>query len=181
LSAGAATQDDPGGVVNARFSQWNQMFSFRYAYWVREHISVGMQVSSVGLEIETNVGTEVRSQVLALGSVMLEARRYLASKPPRSAVRPYLSGAVGAYIGDSDETTVGTTVIVESGSQGAFAGQVGGGIDVPLGRHVLVGAKAAYNLVSDFERPIGGRSNFSGFEMSVGINWIFGKGFYTRS
>jgi hypothetical protein len=157
------------------------MQSFRYAYWVREDVSVGMQISALGMNIETVIGSQVSSEVIALGSVMLEVRRYLASNPPRSPVRPFVSGAIGALIGSTDGTTTGPGVIVESGSQGAFAGQIGGGIDVPLGRHVLVGAKAAYNLFSDFERPIGGRTNFSGFEMSVGINVLFGKGFQTRS
>jgi hypothetical protein len=59
---------------------------------------------------------------------------------------------------------------------GAFAGQLGGGVDIQLGRHFMLDTKAVYNLASDFREPLGGRKNYSGFEFSVGLNFLFGKG-----
>ena len=79
-------------------------------------------------------------------------------------------------MGTTSRETVGTQVVVETGVETAFGGRLGGGTDVLLGRHFMVNASAGYNLVSDFSEPVGGRDNYSGFEMRVGVSWSFGWG-----
>jgi hypothetical protein len=40
-----------------------------------------------------------------------------------------------------------------------------------------IGVNAGYNWMADFSRPIGGRDNYSGFQVAVGIGFLFGKGY----
>ena len=60
---------------------------------------------------------------------------------------------------------------------GAF---LGGGVDFHLGRNFSMGVTTGYNWVGDFETPIGGRSNYSGFELSLSFGWVFGRGTAAR-
>jgi hypothetical protein len=94
-------------------------------------------------------------------------------------MKPALVVSVGPVIGG----TGGTEVYVNGGSVfnggrsevtiGAF---LGGGVDFHLGRNFSMGFTTGYNWVGDFEFPIAGRSNYSGFELSLNFGWVFGKG-----
>ena len=57
-----------------------------------------------------------------------------------------------------------------------FGGQLGGGLDVQMGRHFMVGIQGGFNLMNDFSEPLAGRKNYSGLELSIGASWLFGKG-----
>ena len=50
-----------------------------------------------------------------------------------------------------------------------------------MGRHFMVGIQGGFNLMSDFNEPLAGRKNFSGFELSIGASWLFGKGVKAHS
>ena len=39
---------------------------------------------------------------------------------------------------------------------------------------------AGYNWMADFDQPVGGRRNYSGFGMSVGLGVLFGRGTAAR-
>jgi len=85
--------------------------------------------------------------------------------------------AVGPFVGQQEKTEEGVFgVIVESRSLTVFGGQVGAGVDFILSRHFMLGVGLGYNLMADFDEPIGGSKNYSGPEFSVGLSFLFGKG-----
>jgi len=43
-------------------------------------------------------------------------------------------------------------------------------------RKIFLGANLGYNLMSDFDRTIGGSDNYSGPEFSVGLSFLFDHG-----
>ncbi|MCP4600285.1 MAG: hypothetical protein GY847_07095, partial [Proteobacteria bacterium] len=58
----------------------------------------------------------------------------------------------------------------------AFGGQLAAGLDFVTGRNFMMSAGFGWNLMSDFNEPIGGSKNYSGPEFSFGFSWLFGKG-----
>jgi caspase domain-containing protein len=87
------------------------------------------------------------------------------------SVGPVIGGAGGSsvYVNGNDVFNGGLTEV----TIGAF---LGGGVDFHLGRNFSMGVTTGYNWVGDFATPIGGRTNYSGFELSLGFGWVFGKG-----
>jgi len=58
----------------------------------------------------------------------------------------------------------------------AFGGQLGAGIDFILSPHFMAGIAGGYNIMADFEEPIGGSVNYGGPEFSIGLSYLFGQG-----
>jgi hypothetical protein len=165
------------GMVNTIVGSWDILGGLGYSRWLREDLALAINVSALGGEATVTTGAEVTVESLALVSLMVSARKYLPASTLRSGVRPYLTGGVGTFIGNVSKTETGPTVNVTSETMGAFGGQFGGGIDLPMGKYFIIGAKAAYNLVSDFREPLGGRKNYSGSEFSVSLGLMLGKGY----
>jgi len=38
-----------------------------------------------------------------------------------------------------------------------------------------LGLEAGYHWMADFDDPIGGQRNYSGFQLAAGFGWLFGK------
>jgi hypothetical protein len=96
----------------------------------------------------------------------------------QQAVKPALVASLGPVIGGTGGTSVYRNGGVFEGGRsevtiGAF---LGGGVDFHLGRNFSMGVTTGYNWVGDFDIPVGGRSDYSGFELSVNFGWVFGKG-----
>ena len=124
--------------------------------------------------MNTSVDRDISTQTLSLLSMMVSGRKYLPESTLQSEIRPYLTLGMGTLIGTITESRVGSTISADVGTMGALAGQIGGGLDMQVGRHFMLDTKAAYNLVSDFEEPFAGRKNYSGVEVSIGLNFLFG-------
>ena len=93
------------------------------------------------------------------------------------AVKPALVASVGPVIG-----SIGGTAVTESGAfvgernEVTVSGFLGAGVDFHLGRGFSLGLITGYNWMPDFDQPIGGRRNWSGFELGLNIGWLFGSG-----
>ena len=55
-----------------------------------------------------------------------------------------------------------------------FGGYLGGGLDIQVGRHLMLGIQAGYNTMLDFSEPVGYEDNYSGVEFSAGFSVLFG-------
>jgi hypothetical protein len=92
-------------------------------------------------------------------------------------VKPAVVVSVGPVIGGVGGTTVNGQTVIDGGRSEVTVGVfLGGGVDFHLGRSFSMGVTSGYNWVGDFDTPIGGRTNYSGFELSLGFGWVFGKG-----
>jgi hypothetical protein len=169
------------GSVKTTVSTWNLAAGLGVSHWLRDDLSVGLNVGLVAAEVNSVIQTDVRSEELSITSVMVSARKYFPSARSVSPLLPYLSGGVGTFIASVNKTTISGQVATETGTMSAFAAQVGGGFDVPLNRLLMIGAEAGVTLASDFPEPVGGRENYGGFRMSVSLSLILGKGIHALS
>jgi len=108
-----------------------------------------------------------------LSSALFGARYYPAAAS-RMALQPYLAIGVGPYIGVESISRTGFGISEKTRVLGTFGGQLGGGLDLLLGRHFMVGVNLGYNLMADFPEPLAGRWNYSGFEASAGLSVLIG-------
>jgi hypothetical protein len=93
------------------------------------------------------------------------------------SVKPYLLAGLGPVVGTVTGSELGRSG-VRSGARTevAIGARLGGGVDFMLGRSWAASLEAGYNWMADFEQPIGAHDNYGGFELRVGIGWLFGKG-----
>jgi hypothetical protein len=97
------------------------------------------------------------------------------------AVKPYMAFGFGPVIGGSSGSSLnGDSAFAGAQSAATAGGFLGAGIDVLTGRWCSIGVSAAYNLMADFSKPIGGRDNYSGFQVAVSLGWLFGRGYGGR-
>jgi hypothetical protein len=102
--------------------------------------------------------------------LLIGVRIFLPYPEPDAQVRPFLSGAIGPYIGSEAKSTLFTQ---GTHTETSFGGRFGAGIDFILSNHFKLGANAGYNVMSDFSAAVGGRMNYNGGEFSIGIGYIF--------
>lgn len=86
-------------------------------------------------------------------------------------IRPHVSLAVGPYIGSVSDVQAGATTLVEASTDTALGSRMGIGVDFFFSRFFTVGVSGGYHVVSEFDRPIGSETNYSGpeFSLSVGV------------
>jgi hypothetical protein len=181
LSPSPKSENTESGLVTTQAGSWGLLIGLGDSRWIQESLSVGIDVSVLGTEVTSTVGPGVSAQVLSLVSIVPTLKKYFPTSTLHSPIRPYLAGGVGTYIGSVEETTVGFQVATRAETMGALVVQVGAGIDFQLGRHLMLGLQGAVNLATDFREPLGGRKNYSGFEYTVGVSWLFGKGLQPRN
>lgn len=150
----------------------NLVARFSYSYWTTERIAPSLTFKVLVAQATSNSKFyyEWEERYVVVNAVMIGARFYpFASLAP---LRPYISVGVGPYIGVDDRKHRDfrwenhTTVL------GTFGGHVGIGIDLQMGRHVMLGLHTGYNLMADFEEPLAGEDNFGGVEVGAGISLL---------
>jgi hypothetical protein len=100
-----------------------------------------------------------------------------AGRRPSWRLKPFVAASIGPVLGSSSGTTIGYDVIgTPAHSESTFGGHLGGGIDVHLARPVAVGFNAGYNWMGSFLRQVGPLADYSGAEVGVSFQFLFGKG-----
>jgi hypothetical protein len=152
----------------------------QYTRFVREDLAItfGADVFPSASSIVSQAGAFAGSTAvvaLPLGVRWNPMRGELRSR----AVKPYLIAGFGPVIGTaSGASTDFTSAFAGSQSAATAGGFLGAGVDVLTGRRWSIGVNAGYNWMADFSRPIGGRDNYSGFQVAVGLGFLFGKGYW---
>jgi opacity protein-like surface antigen len=169
-AGGASTTVSPGGVTteaNIGAFAGGLLFS----HWMKENLSVTISAGLLAAKASSSVSiTSVEQQASSVTALLLGVRFYLPDPEPDAGVRPFLSGAIGTYIGSEAKSTLFSQGAY---TETAFGGRLGGGIDFILSDHFKLGANAGYNLMSDFSTPVGGRNNYNGGDFSIGIGYMF--------
>jgi len=135
------------------------------------NISIGGMLANV--DVTTNF-TGTSTEAAFVVPILFGVKYYIARSTFDTSVRPFAKAAVGPFIGQqekSEENIAGT--IVETRSETAFGGQLGGGVDFLISRHFMTGFALGYNLISDFDQPIGGSRNYSGPVFDFGLSVLF--------
>lgn len=148
-----------------------------YAYWVAPEWTIGISLGLLDAKVGTAVSPgEVSSEAAAVTAVLVGAAYHPAGLAPAPTLRPYVSAAVGPYVGSATNSLVGASVTTESVSEAAAGLRVLAGAELFLGRRFEAGIALGYHLVGDFERPIGDDTNYSGPEFSAGVGVLLGAG-----
>lgn len=110
-------------------------------------------------------------QQVRLTSVLLGARWYpLATR----RVRPFAALSVGTFEGREE----GVQLLDGkpwSENERSLGTQWGAGVDVDLTRSLTVGTHLSYNWMGRFDRAVGGRRDYRGFEFRLAGSWRFGS------
>ncbi len=151
--------------------------AFSYSYWSYDQLAAditfrGLVAEAISIE-SVSGGTE---SAVVIASAMFGVRFY-PMPSARMPLRPYLAAGIGPYLGvesleeidQHGDRTVNTTKTL-----GSFGGFLGGGLDIQMGRHLMLGIGVGYNLMADFQETLGFDDNYSGFEVSTGLSFLFG-------
>jgi hypothetical protein len=142
-----------------------------YSYWLREYLSLTVTAGLLSAQASSTVSvSNVTQQSSAVIPLLLGIRFYLPNPEPGDDIRPYLSAAIGTYLGSETKNSV---LSQEAHRETAFGGRIGAGIDFLLGSHFKLGAQTGYHLMSDFKTTIGARKNFNGADFSLTAGYIF--------
>ena len=175
-TTGVRTEISPGSVST---TVGNNGFTgtVSYGHWLQENLAFTIGVGSMVANVESTVGVSgVTSENAVVARILIGAKYYFLKSSYSSSTKPFVKAGVGPFIGGQTKSEVGVVVSTESRSEMAFGGQLGAGIDFLLSRHFLLSAAVDYNLMTDFDEPIGGSSNYSGPEFGVGFSYLFGSG-----
>ncbi len=165
----------------ANVDPWSVLSGLTLGCWITEDFSVNLSYSALGSEVANIVGPpSVDSRLsrvdISLASVQLGVGRHFDLPYLSPLLKAQVSTSVGSFIGHVDGRTVGEAPLAWKRTMRSVGGQIGAGIDLQINRHVMLGARGGYNLMADFEEPLGGRDNYSGAEFSLGLSWLFGGG-----
>ncbi len=143
----------------------------QFTHWMQEYLAVTLSAGVLSGKVSTTVQPlNVTQHVSSVVPILLGLRYYALGAEADGDVRPYVSGAAGAYIGSE----VGNSILSQgSRTEAAFGGRFGAGVDFILSDHFKLGAHSGYNVMSDFTVPVGGRRNYNGGDFSVGLGYIF--------
>jgi len=173
---------EPTPRLSAGMESVDLLVGLQYTRFVSEALSVTFGVNA--LPSESSIVTEAGAFAgdRAIVALPFSVRWNPMSGNPRSrAIKPYLTAGFGPVVGGSSGSSINyTSAFAGSQSAATVGGLFGAGADVLIGRSWSIGVSAGYNWMADFSRPIGGRENYSGFQVKVGFGWLFGKGYGGR-
>ena len=145
-----------------------------YGYWLSEGWALNISIDGMLIEMDTHTGIYgVITKNSSIAMIRMGTKMYFPHSTFNGNVRPYAKISAGPYIGTQSNTVVGLEIVVEERTQGALGGQLGIGSDFILGNHFMTGILLSYNLMTDFDEPIGGSRNYSGPEFHFGFSYLF--------
>jgi len=147
-----------------------------YGHWFSENQALIVSVGSMVANIETVVNMAgTTSETAVVAPVLIGMKYYFLQSSLDSPVRPQATASVGTFIGSQTRQQVGSTIVSDTRAEMVFGGQLGLGADFLLSRRFMLGTAIAYNVMQDFEEPIGGSRNYGGPEFSLSFSYLFGK------
>jgi len=147
------------------------MGSILYTRWIQEQFSVTISAGFLAGEGSSTVRfLDAGQHASTVVPILIGVNYYFFDPSPDDGVRPFVSAAIGTYIGAEASNTI---LSQNAHSETAFGGRFGGGIDFLLSTHMKLGVNAGYNLMSEFPTPVDGRINYNGADVSIGIGYIF--------
>lgn len=145
-----------------------------YGYWLSEGWALNISVDGMLVDMNTHTGIYgVISKSSSISMIRMGFKMYFPYSTFEGKVRPYAKISAGPYIGNQSNTIAGLEVVVEERTEAALGGQLGMGADFVIGNHFMTGILLGYNLMTDFDEPIGGSKNYSGPEFHFGFSYLF--------
>lgn len=166
ITSGSSVMDGFGGL--------------RFTRYVRENLAITFDIDGFESSAGTSMGPGYISTGGTGGVAFPVGVRWnpFRGEHRLQSLKPFVSFGVGPVIGNQSGTFIGNGVI-NSGNvtRATVGGHVGGGFDVHVARSFTLGIDVGYNAMANFSQPIGGHKNFNGTQVSLGVGWLFGKGY----
>ncbi|MFH2049424.1 MAG: hypothetical protein ABIJ12_08255 [bacterium] len=148
-----------------------------YGHWLLENLAITFSANGIKFDITASTNTSDNlSETAAVTSLLIGVKHYYLKSSLVSPLRPYYKVGIGPYFGSQSTSNSANADIITSRTELAIGGQMGVGLDVVAGRNFMLGIVIGYNLISDFNEPIGDSYNFSGPEFVFELSWLLGKG-----
>ena len=146
----------------------------QYTRYLKENLSITFAIEG----LEADVGDGAVSSVVAFP---LAVRwNPLSFGRQSDGIKPFVAAGAGPVLGENVDgyaAPYASTGVRTSATVGSY---LRGGADFHFARSFAIGVDAGYNWLADFDQPVGGRRNYSGFSMSLGLGWLFGSGTAAR-
>ena len=173
-STKASTTTSVGGVTTSSTAN-GFLGGLAYSYWVEHVLAVTVSAGAADASAETSAGTggatvETATIVPVLFGVKYQPFRMTSA----DVLRPYLTVAVGPYLGFASNVYAGAVTTTEAVSETALGSRLGVGLDLSLSRSLVLGAGVGYRFVADFESRIGAEKNYSGPDFLISFGVVFG-------
>ena len=147
------------------------MGGLKYSHWIQEQVSATLSIGFLAGEVTSTVsfsGINQHSSIVV--PVLIGVNYYFFNPAQEDAVHPFVSAAIGPYIGSETNSSV---LSQNAHSETAFGGRFGAGIDFLLGDHFKLGAGAGYSVMTDFKNTVGAKTNYNGVDVLIGVGYIF--------
>lgn len=148
-----------------------------YSYWVGPDWAVEVSGGLIDAETMISVAEDgVTSKSAGVVPLLFGATLYPGQVALGSSARPYVSLAVGPYIGFATNSNVGGIVDEETVVESVLGLRVLAGVDVFVSKRFRIGVGGGYHFVSEFDEPIGKDKDYSGAEFAFRFGVLLGKG-----
>lgn len=170
------TETGPQGVETSVGST-GFIGGFSYGHWIQEDLAFRINTGLMALRIDVQSSASgVSTNFAAVMPLLFGMRYYFPKSTQGEQFRPFAGASVGTFVGGQEIVRTGMTVVTDQRTEVAFGTEVEAGVSILLSSRVLATIAAAYDLMTDFERPIGGSSNYSGPQMTFGLSLLLGTG-----
>ena len=141
----------------------------QFTHWMKEDLAVTFSAGLLSGKVTSTVTAgNVSQHVSTVAPVLLGMQYYLGGGT--SEIRPFLLAGVGPYVGSESNNTIH---LQEARTEVAFGGRFCAGVDFLVTDHFKFGANAGYNMMTDYDVPIGARTNYNGVDFQVGVGYLF--------
>ena len=162
-------------------------FSLGFQNWVDDNTALTIRASLLSLESKERISyydgyydgyydayyDEYR-EGHAVTEVLFGFRQYFPVSSPQVPLRPYVGAEIGPVFGTVwREYEEPYHTYTETETEVVLGGHIGGGVDFFMGPNLALNVHVGYNAIADFDRPVGGRTDYSGAEFGVGMGIAF--------
>lgn len=166
---------EPIGTTSTTVNSTGFLGGLTYGHWLQENVALNLRVGVLTAEVETETGVYPEiTQTATVTQFLLGLKFYLPQADIRAPIRPYAGIFFGSFVGHQARIEEGRSTTVDSRLEAAPGGQISAGVDFILGRRIMTSIAAGYNLMADFDQPVGGSDNYSGTELSFGLSFLIG-------
>ena len=143
-----------------------------YGYWLQENAALTFDAGVFRTKVSDFEYAPPSSSIAWVESFLIGLKYYFLKSSTTSSLRPFVKPSLGVFVGCQRLSGNLDTRRTE----GVLGGRIGAGIDFLISRRFTTGLDFGYNLMTDFDKPIGGSRNYSGPEYSFSLGILFGKG-----
>lgn len=154
----------------------NLQGSLSYNYWFSNELAIEGNAGFIAANVNSNTFNNgiVEQKVSGIVPLFMGVKYAPEVLTVSKNIRPFGTVLVGAITGFGTESEVNLLSVKSSTyTESTFAMKTGVGADALLGSLVKIGMLADYLYMPDFEKTIGSRKNYSGFNLSFNVGFMF--------